>query len=117
MAAPASSTAPATTTVTSNQTAGYCSTKSPTAPPLWLSKQTPEFTRYLDAYTAGINAYAAAHPDKLDPAGRRALPITTLDVIAHEQHFVNFEFVASQRMTEPPALPQKSGSRFRPNQP
>ena len=84
---------------------------------LWLSKQTPEFTRYLDAYTAGINAYAAAHPDKLDPAGRRALPITTLDVIAHEQHFVNFEFVASQRMTEPPALPQKAEAAFAPTNP
>ncbi len=69
---------------------------------LWLSKQTPEFTRYLEAFAAGINAYAAQHPDKLDPAGRRALPITPLDLIAHEQRFVNFEFVASQRLTESP---------------
>ncbi len=84
---------------------------------LWLSKQTPEFTRYLEAYAAGINAYAAAHPDKLDPAGRRALPITTLDVIAHEQHFVNFEFVASQRLTETPVQTNRAEAEFAPTNP
>ena len=74
----------------------------PSRAAVWLAKQTPEFTKYLEAYTAGINAYAAAHPDRLDPIGRKVLPITTLDVIAHEQHFIDFEFVASQRMTESP---------------
>ncbi len=85
---------------------------------LWLSKQTPEFAKYLEAFAAGINAYATAHPDKLDPAGRRALPITPLDLIAHQQRFVNFEFVASQRLTESPAtLKASEESPFTPTNP
>lgn len=69
---------------------------------VWLSRQTPEFRGYLDAFAAGINAYGARHGDHLDPNGRKVLPIFALDVLSHEQHFVNFEFVASQRLTESP---------------
>ena len=68
---------------------------------LWLSEQTPEFRAYLEAFAAGINAYAAKHPDKLSAEARQVLPITALDVVQHTHHFVNFEFVASNRlMTE-----------------
>lgn len=69
---------------------------------LWLTEQTPEFRGYMDAFAAGINAYGAQHGDKLDPDARKVLPISALDVLSHEQHFVNFEFVASQRLTESP---------------
>lgn len=68
---------------------------------LWLSEQTPEFRAYLEAFAAGINAYAAKHPEKLSAEARQVLPITALDVVQHTHHFVNFEFVASSRlMTE-----------------
>ena len=75
---------------------------------LWLTQQTPEFRSYLDAFTAGINAYATAHPEALSEENKRVLPITTVDLIAHQQHFVNFEFVASQRLTESPATTKAS---------
>ncbi len=73
---------------------------------VWLEKQTPEFRGYLDAFVAGINAYGAQHGDKLDPDGHKVLPISALDVMQHEQHFVNFEFVASSRLAEPIATQQ-----------
>jgi acyl-homoserine-lactone acylase len=67
----------------------------------WLARQTPEFRGYIDAFAAGLNAAAAAHPDALAPEVRQVLPITALDIIEHEQHFYNFEFVASRTLMEP----------------
>lgn len=67
----------------------------------WLSKQTPEFRSYLDAFAAGINAYAAAHPEALTPEVKQVLPITALDLIEHAQHFYNFEFTANRGLTTP----------------
>ncbi|MBW8746486.1 MAG: penicillin acylase family protein [Acidobacteria bacterium] len=67
----------------------------------WLAAQTPEFRKYLDAFAAGINAYAAAHGDMLSVEAKRVLPVTTLDIITHEEKFVNFTFVAGQRLMFP----------------
>jgi acyl-homoserine-lactone acylase len=64
----------------------------------WLAAQSPEFRSYLDAFAAGINAAAAAHPETLAPEVRQVLPITALDLIQHEQHFYNFEFTASRTL-------------------
>ncbi len=68
---------------------------------VWLAAQTPEFRGYMEAFAAGINAYAKAHPDKLSAEAKLVLPITPLDVIEHTHHFVNFEFVASKTLLEP----------------
>jgi len=67
----------------------------------WLAEQTPEFRGYLNAFAAGINAAAAAHPEALAPEVRAVLPISALDIIEHEQHFYNFEFVAGRTLMEP----------------
>ena len=66
----------------------------------WLAQQTPEFRGYLNAFAAGINAAAAAHPDALAAEVRAVLPISALDLIEHEQHFYNFEFVAGRALME-----------------
>ncbi len=68
----------------------------------WLAAQTPEFRSYLDAYAAGINAYAAAHPEALAPEVKQVLPISALDLIEHEQHFYNFEFTAGRTLANSP---------------
>ena len=67
----------------------------------WLKAQTPEFRGYLEAFAAGINAYAAKHPEALSEEAKRVLPITAVDPVEHSQHFVHFTFVASQRLAEP----------------
>lgn len=70
----------------------------------WLRQQTPEFRKLLDAFAAGINAYAEKNSGALSADARRVLPISALDLIEREQLFYNFEFVASSRlMTSPPA--------------
>ena len=68
---------------------------------LWLSKQTPEFRGYLEAFAAGINAYGKAHPDKLTAESKQVLPLSALDILQHEEHVVNFEFVAGRTLMEP----------------
>jgi acyl-homoserine-lactone acylase len=68
----------------------------------WLALQTPEFRSYLDAFAAGIDAYAAAHPEALAPEVKQVLPITALDLMKHEQHFYNFEFVAGRTLANSP---------------
>lgn len=69
---------------------------------VWLAAQTPEFRSYLEAFAAGINGYAAKHPEALSPEVKQVLPITALDVIEHEQHFYNFEFTANKNLMSSP---------------
>ncbi len=64
---------------------------------VWLDAQTPEFRGYMEAFAAGITAYAKAHPEKLSPEAKQVMPVTGLDVIEHTHHFVNFEFVSNSR--------------------
>ena len=75
----------------------------------WLEAQTPEFHGYLEAFAAGINAYAARHPEEIGAAEKQVLPVTALDVMEHAEHFVFFEFVATPRLAEPPAARRAAG--------
>jgi len=68
----------------------------------WLQQQTPEFRSYLEAFAAGINGYAAKHPEALSAEAKQVLPITALDLMEREQLFYNFEFVASSRLMNSP---------------
>jgi acyl-homoserine-lactone acylase len=61
----------------------------------WLAAQPPHTRAYIDAFVSGVNAYAAQHPDSLNEALRRALPIQAADVLAHQQHALNYTFVAN----------------------
>ena len=61
----------------------------------WYRAQKPEFRRYLDAFAAGMNEYARRHPEKLDAARRRVLPITGADPILHTHRIMHFSYVSS----------------------
>ncbi|HEX5499697.1 MAG TPA: penicillin acylase family protein, partial [Thermomicrobiales bacterium] len=64
------------------QTMGF-----PERAPLWYDAQSPAFQRYLDAFAAGMNAYAEAHGDRLADDVHVVLPVSALDVLAHGQRF------------------------------
>ena len=49
---------------------------------IWYDAQTPAFRANLDAFAAGINAYAREHPDSLDPLAREVLPVQGADPLA-----------------------------------
>ena len=49
----------------------------------WYNAQTPEFRRYIDAFVAGINAFAADQPQQIAAQYKVVLPIQATDVFAH----------------------------------
>lgn len=59
----------------------------------WYEAQSPTFRRYLNAFAAGINAYARGHADLIDDDVEVVLPVNAVDVIAHLQRVLHFNFV------------------------
>ncbi len=63
---------------------------------VWYRAQTPAMRRNLDAFAAGVNAYAAAHPDAIAPEMRQVLPLSGVDIIGHANRLMNFTYIASE---------------------
>lgn len=61
----------------------------------WYDTQSPAFRANIDAFAAGINAYAAEHPDRLDAAVKPVLPVTGTDVLAHAAR-IFFQFIGGE---------------------
>lgn len=59
----------------------------------WYEAQNPQFRNYLDAFVAGMNDYTKQHPDAVSNELKAALPLTPIDVLAHEQRTINFTFI------------------------
>lgn len=65
----------------------------------WYGKEPASFRANLDAFAAGMNAYAKAHPEKLDPSVLQVFPISGVDVMAHAHKLMNFNYVAPAART------------------
>ena len=61
----------------------------------WYDAQEPAFKANLDAFAKGMNDYAAAHAEAIDPDVRVVLPVSGVDVVAHAHRLMNFVYVAS----------------------
>lgn len=61
----------------------------------WYDAQDPAFRANLDAFAKGIDDYAKAHPDAIDPEVRVVLPVSGVDVVAHAHRLTNYVYVAS----------------------
>ena len=66
----------------------------------WYAAQDPNFRRYLDAFAAGVNAYAQVHPDELDDDLKVVLPINAADLLAHMHRVLHFTFVVSPEVIQ-----------------
>ncbi|MBP7776487.1 MAG: penicillin acylase family protein [Acidobacteria bacterium] len=64
----------------------------------WYDAQEPAFKANLDAFAKGMNDYATAHPDAIDPDVRAVLPVGGVDVVAHAHRLMNFVYVASPNL-------------------
>ena len=62
---------------------------------LWYGQQTPEMKADVDAFAAGIDAYAKEHPEKLAAEVKVVLPVSGVDVIAHWERVMEFQYIAS----------------------
>jgi acyl-homoserine-lactone acylase len=61
----------------------------------WLEQQSPDYRRYLEAFTRGLNDYAAEHPKAVAPRNRWTLPFRAVDVLAHVQRILLTRFLFS----------------------
>ncbi|BAZ68551.1 peptidase S45, penicillin amidase [Fischerella sp. NIES-4106] len=61
----------------------------------WYKAQSPTFRSYLDAFAAGINAYASQNPKLIDDEVEVVLPVKPEDVMAHLHRVLNFTFVVN----------------------
>ena len=61
---------------------------------LWYSQQSTAMRDDLDAFAAGINAYAAEHREDIAETVRAVLPVSGVDDMAHWEHVMQFLYVA-----------------------
>lgn len=59
----------------------------------WLAEQGDELRSYLEAFAAGVNAYAEAHPERIADEVEPVLPVTATDLLAHTQRAIHFTFL------------------------
>lgn len=61
----------------------------------WYNAQNPSFRSYIDAFAAGINAYASQNPKLINDEVEVVLPIKPEDIMAHLHRVLNFTFVVN----------------------
>ncbi|MDC6353419.1 MULTISPECIES: acylase [unclassified Robiginitalea] len=59
----------------------------------WADSQDPELREIYAAFVRGMNAYAEAHPEAIQPENREVLPITPKDVNMHSMYVVFTRFI------------------------
>lgn len=67
----------------------------------WVALQDPDFLRLLEAFVAGVNDFAARHQDRVPAVQRVVLPVTVVDLFAHQQRagVLPFAFASMQSTT------------------
>jgi acyl-homoserine-lactone acylase len=66
----------------------------------WYDQQSPAMKSNLTAFAAGINQYFQQHPQALTPAHRQVLPVSGVDVLAHVQRVLYFQFLTNPQQVE-----------------
>lgn len=66
----------------------------------WYQAQNPAMRGYLDAFAAGMNAYAQEHPDQINNELKSVLPVDGVDVLAHVQRVIHFNFMINPQSVE-----------------
>jgi acyl-homoserine-lactone acylase len=61
----------------------------------WLAEQDEALRSYLEAFAAGVNAYAAAHPERIADEVQPVLPVVPADLLAHTQRAIHFTFLVN----------------------
>jgi len=76
----------------------------------WAQDQEEPFEGYVEAFVAGMNAYAEAHPDRIDEARSAALPVQPADVFAHVLRSIHLTFMAQGDLQGAQRWRQRAGS-------
>jgi acyl-homoserine-lactone acylase len=62
---------------------------------VWYDAQTPTFRTYMDEFARGINEFARAHPQAIDPQYQVVLPVSGVDVVGHALRVVHYGYMAT----------------------
>ncbi|MFB6099485.1 MAG: penicillin acylase family protein, partial [Salinibacter sp.] len=76
----------------------------------WAENQDVPFKHYVEAFTAGMNAYAEAHPDRIADAREVVLPVHPRDVFAHVLRTIHVTFVAQDNLLRARQWRRRGGS-------
>ena len=76
----------------------------------WAENQDMPFGGYVEAFVAGMNAYAEAHPDRIADAREVVLPIRATDVFAHTLRVLHVTFVAGGDLRRARGWQRRAGS-------
>ncbi len=77
----------------------------------WYEAQNPTIRNYLDAFATGINTYASSHPEQINDEVKQVLPVNGVDVLAHVQRVIHFNFVTNpQSVANLSPRPSSAGS-------
>jgi acyl-homoserine-lactone acylase len=68
----------------------------------WMKLQSPDFRGYLEAFAAGFNGYAKAHPEAFSAEAKRVLPISGTDVMAHSLRLFQYVYLAPEGIERRP---------------
>jgi acyl-homoserine-lactone acylase len=63
----------------------------------WRAQQSPEFGALIEAFAAGLNAWAAKHPELLSASAKALLPLTPDDVYAHGLRIIHYDWLTSEQ--------------------
>jgi acyl-homoserine-lactone acylase len=63
----------------------------------WRDQQSPEFGALIDAFAAGLNAWATKHPELLSSSAKGMLPLTPEDVYAHGLRIIHYGWLTSEQ--------------------
>nr|WP_249813147.1 penicillin acylase family protein [Bradyrhizobium sp. 156] len=74
----------------------------------WRNQQSGPFLACLEAFAAGINAYARECPEQISAEAALVLPVDAVDVLAHSHRIVNIEF-----LIDPEALARSAAGEGR----
>ena len=61
----------------------------------WATQQSAEFAPLIQAFAAGLNAWATEHTSMLSPQARGMLPLTAEDVYAHGMRNIQYGWLTS----------------------
>ena len=72
--------------------------------------QRPEMRAHIDAFVAGINDFARAHPELIGDSVRAVLPVTGIDVLANQQRLALARFLTSRGQVQAETRAWQRGS-------
>ena len=64
----------------------------------WQKDQDPESAQIFESFVKGLNAYAQAHPEAIDPANKNILPVTVKDALMHSMFVIFTRFISGREL-------------------